>query len=177
MKYHTIISASPNLSGEYFIELIGGPENINFRDEEGYSPIEAAIMANNAEIAQAIIDTAGFDIEARNGAGFTPLNLAAQSSTDATILKLLLNNGASPNTEDDFGNTPMNWALQKHNWHDAVPDFGSVVKEKLSALLSKGAHVSGCYLDILSEQIYDGKDEIQQWLEQSLAGIALDFLE
>jgi len=169
MKYSYIFFDNPAITAAEFIEAIGGDANINSLDEEGILPIQAAISARNNLVAIGIINTEGFDVEAKNPSGFTALNSASQNSPDTYIMELLLAKGADVDTEDKWEGTPVFWAIQRHVWlFDLdLEDFRKLVSDKISLLLSYHSSVKKWHLETLQQQAYE-HTEIEQWFEQKL---------
>ena len=75
-----------------------------------YGDFEDAIRRGNQTEVKAFIDY-GFDVNhiynpAKEGCGYTPVQVAAQSKQPG-VLKMLLENGGNPNHADNIGNTPL----------------------------------------------------------------------
>lgn len=64
-----------------------------------------ACFENNIQITEYLIKK-GFDVNEKDNNGFTPLHACAEYNF-AELAELLLKNGAIPDTQDSFGNTPL----------------------------------------------------------------------
>jgi len=89
-------------------ELLAAGARVNGTDESGYTPLMGAI--NNRKIANAkILIDAGADVNARIPKnGDTPLTLPLYYKGDSSeAVKLLLANGADPNTRNSVGRSAL----------------------------------------------------------------------
>ena len=75
-------------------------------DWKEYTPLHIAAGFESAEIAKLLIDN-GADVNAKNGAGHTPLHATSRSIDTA---KLLIDNGADVNAKDNREETRLHWA-------------------------------------------------------------------
>ena len=104
--------------------------NVNYQDDEGFSPLKWAIQRENdnrlmkktddASVVIGMLLRAGVDANARGTLGETPLHVAAAWGVSEKIVQLLLDWGADPNAQDfDYGHqTPIEIARQAG--HDAI---------------------------------------------------------
>ena len=87
----------------------------NARDEDGWTPLHFAAVANpNPSVVETLLD-AGAAVNARSEAGWTPLHAAAWKNEPA-VLEALLAAGANPNVRSKDGRTPLHLAV----WNDAA---------------------------------------------------------
>jgi len=96
--------------------LIRGGANPNATDKNGVAPLHRAVRTRCAAAVQALI-AGGAKPDLRNGSGSTPLHLAVQNTgrggsgsdhaieQQRQIIRILLENGASPNAKDGNGKT------------------------------------------------------------------------
>lgn len=103
-------------------------EEINYRNEYGYTPLFLAICWGYVKIVRALIKK-GANLNRVNEKGETLLHEAVYRGS-LEIVKVLIKAGANVNAVDKYGETPL---------HDAV-DFGYLDIAKL--LLEKGANVN-----------------------------------
>ena len=57
-----------------------------------------------------LLEKNNLDLEQRDPDGNTPLNIAAQNGNDEVVLSLI-KQGASIDTQNDLGNTPLHFAI------------------------------------------------------------------
>ncbi len=108
--------------------LIAHGAEVDGRDEHGNTPLHAAVLRGDGELARLFI-THGADVNARNELGITPTQYAA-SAPDANLVSLLLESGADANVRDNDGDTPLHAATRRGH------------KEVVELLLSHGADVT-----------------------------------
>ena len=104
-----------------FVKLgIRNGANINFKGENGNTPIMIACANNHLDIIELLID-AGADINLQNDMGATPLWNAVYRGFE-NVVRILLNAGANPNAQDIDGNTPLLWiANSRADSKDSIP--------------------------------------------------------
>ncbi len=109
-------------------ELLAKGENVNVRDENGYTPLHEAARAGLTDMARLLI-AKGARVRDDGPGGLTPLHLAAEHGVTDTV-RLLLENGADVNVKAPDGRTPLyEAAAQGH-------------AETVRLLLRKGADVN-----------------------------------
>ena len=82
----------------------------------GDSVLHMAVRKGHAGITQLLLDKTGEQLlRAENAYGNTPLHLAA-SKNHTKILRLLIIYGADPESENKFGVTPRDMALEENNY-------------------------------------------------------------
>lgn len=80
---------------------------------KGFTALTFATALDRAEIAEMLI-AAGADVNARDGAGNTPLQWAAMSERgDARLVRSLIAAGADVNVKGAFGETAFTWAVKR----------------------------------------------------------------
>ena len=79
------------------------------RDEENFTPLMAASIANSAE-AVSVLLKAGAEVNTPDIAGLTPLIYAAGNNLDSRVCQALVEAGANVNQPDDDGFTPLMYA-------------------------------------------------------------------
>lgn len=81
-----------------------------------------------------LLHNAGFDLNARDSSGVTPLNKAADQM-DKAKMKALLDLGADPNIANDYGRRPLDTIMDNYTY--SYSDH----KDAIALLLAKGAEV------------------------------------
>lgn len=103
-------------------------------DHLGYTPLHAAISSNrNSEVIQTLIGQ-GCDIFTTNDAGESLLHTAAREGSPETV-EFLLNQGLSPELQDNDGNRPLHAAASGQN------SLKRDVTQVISLLLSRAANI------------------------------------
>ena len=102
--------------------------NPEARDENGWTPLQKAVILNqNPAVIEALLD-AGADLKARDKAGRTVLHFAAASNENPAVIAALLDAGANLEARDEDRRTPLHFAANS-NENPAV----------IAALLDAGA--------------------------------------
>ena len=83
-------------------------------DPEGYTMLHRAAQYSSNPAVLAVILDAGFDPNARDDNGWTPLLLAAFNDK-ALVSSVLVDAGARPNVRSSVGWTPLHYAVQNGN--------------------------------------------------------------
>ncbi|KAI1815275.1 ankyrin [Poronia punctata] len=94
--------------GEYEIakkRLSERPEDLNFADYAGNTPLQIASLHGHEDIVQLLIE-AGCNLDCRNGDKETPL-LDAVENGHLEVVKLLLKAGVNPRKADAAGHEPL----------------------------------------------------------------------
>ena len=81
---------------------------INHEDSNGNSFLTQAIIENNAQKVQLLIDL-GVDIHQKNYFGFTPIHQTIIRNADK-VFPVLIAAGANVNQKDSRGHAPLHWA-------------------------------------------------------------------
>jgi len=71
--------------------------------------LHSACVAQKSQVAIALIDKGGFDIDSKSSSGYTALLWTAIRG-DVETCSALLENGADVNTQDESGFSPLAWA-------------------------------------------------------------------
>ena len=133
--------------------LITKGADVNAKDEDGRTPldlanktetadllrkhggkhgtIEGAASGGDIEAVKEFLAT-GTDVNAKNFAGWTPLNFAA-SGGHKEIVELLITAGADVNAKDEDGDTPLDNAKYKPETADLLRKHGGKTGEELKA--------------------------------------------
>ena len=91
--------------------LNGNPDLVFSKDEQGATPLHAAALTGNGDVAELLLDHRA-DVNARTNNGSTPLHYAAEKGHQE-VAELLLTRGADVNAEGNDGSTPLHYAA----WH------------------------------------------------------------
>jgi ankyrin repeat protein len=116
---------------------------VNAKKDKGHTPLYAAILYQRKEVVELLI-TAGADVNADEGTGWTPLHIAAGLNADLgglsaeghkEIVELLIGAGADVNAIDDFSRTPLDTAIRrkKPETADLLRKHGGKTAEELKA--------------------------------------------
>ena len=96
------------------------------------TPLEMAVLANSAEVAQVLLDGGAYK-EAKNAGGRTPLHVAAEKGCEK-IVRLFLNTGLDIEAKDHQGKTPLYYAVTRSH------------VEAVKVLLKAGADINVSYV-------------------------------
>ncbi len=86
----------------------GGDVNTHANNSFKVAALHAALAGPTPDIARSLID-AGADVNARQQAGVTPLQEAANNG-NVDLIRLLVERGADPSAKDDQGQSAADWA-------------------------------------------------------------------
>jgi ankyrin repeat protein len=90
---------------EWIELLLANGADPNERDDKGNTPLHAAVLAGNEELARLFV-AHGTDVDARNASNLTALHYAARDGR-AELAALLLAQGADVDARDNDGDTPL----------------------------------------------------------------------
>ncbi|CAH3026592.1 unnamed protein product [Porites evermanni] len=91
------------------------PDLLNVVKEDGFSALHLASLNGHHSVVQCLVEARpGSDVNLRNGRQQTPLLLAVDKR-HVTIAKLLLDNGAEVNAQDDVGDSPLHVVVMYHS--------------------------------------------------------------
>lgn len=91
------------------------PDLLNVVKEDGFSALHLASLNGHHNVVQCLVEARpGSDVNLRNGRQQTPLLLAVDKR-HVTIAKLLLDNGAEVNAQDDVGDSPLHVVVMYHS--------------------------------------------------------------
>lgn len=116
--------------------LIEAGADANVRDEQGETPLHAAVRRQKDDALIAQLVAGGADVSARDALGNTPLHTAAWWGKDSAV-RTLLGLGAPVNARNTRGDTPLCVALQCET---AYPGCDYTLA-RVRALLEGGADV------------------------------------
>lgn len=109
---------------------------INSKDEDDCTPLHHAARFNHFEVTRWLVE-AKADLSAKAYNGFTPLHL----TSDKTIASLLIRNGANLSIRDNWGNTPLQMAVENTNQYagliEAILESGHPLDLKSALWLRK----------------------------------------
>jgi ankyrin repeat protein len=92
-------------------QLIASGIDVNAVDDEGFSPLHFAVQENHKDMVRTLLDY-GATVDIKDRYGNTPLMRALDScytamamdkSDPGAIIKILLQAGADPNSENNYG--------------------------------------------------------------------------
>ena len=92
-------------------QLIASGINVNALDDDGFSPLHFAVQENHKDMVRTLLDY-GATVDVKDRYGNTPLMRALDSCYAAmamdrpdpgAIIKMLLQAGADPNSENNYG--------------------------------------------------------------------------
>jgi cytohesin len=111
--------------------------DVNVKDRFGFTPLREAAWYGHKEIAELLLDK-GTDVNAKGGpVGRTPLHEAALRG-HKEIAELLIANGADVNAKDNYGATPLDWAIDDEI-ADLIRNHGGKTGEESTALIDAAA--------------------------------------
>lgn len=105
---------SPQKDAITIEKLLDLGADINATDENGNTALHIAVKYSQTETVKLLLKR-GANFEAVNGAGVTPLQMAAFTPNSSIIFQLLLENGASLYAVDRDGNTVLHTAAASDN--------------------------------------------------------------
>nr|XP_022342890.1 E3 ubiquitin-protein ligase MIB2-like isoform X2 [Crassostrea virginica] len=86
------------------------PNLVNAKKSDGYTALHIAAINDHADTANILILKGKAQVNAKNEQGLTPLHLAAHEGYDKMV-KILVENGADVNLQDNDGDIPLHLAL------------------------------------------------------------------
>jgi 26S proteasome non-ATPase regulatory subunit 10 len=95
--------------------LAANPKLANLRDPDERLPIHWAVSYNHLPIVQILVQTKGFDADAADGSGWTPLMMACSRKEADQIVDLLLSKDADVNAKNNNGQTALHFCASKGN--------------------------------------------------------------
>lgn len=121
---------------------------VSRRDDDDRLPLHWAASYNRLPIVELLSDVKGFDIDARDGAGWTALMMASSLKDGDEMVDLLLAKGADTTEKTNAGQTALHFASSKSNLDTArklVANKASArVKDKRGQLPLHRAAAVGC---------------------------------
>ncbi|KAI7377245.1 hypothetical protein KC328_g14506, partial [Hortaea werneckii] len=87
----------------------------NRRDDDDRLPIHWATSSNQLPIAEILADQKDFDVDAQDGAGWTPLMIAASLKDAEPLVDFLLSKGADVNAKTNNGQVALHFTASKSN--------------------------------------------------------------
>jgi ankyrin repeat protein len=101
--------------------LVKAGAKINATNDEGRTPLMAAVLGNQSEEVISSLLKCGADIRARDKNGMTALLLAAAENPNPQTISVLLKHGASVNDKDKDGVTALMKSI--HNRYDVIVEL------------------------------------------------------
>ena len=102
-----------SVSAEVSRLLLDKGNDVNAKDDRGYTALIDATMGKNASVVRLLVER-GADVNAKNQFGDTPL-LDAETWEDPTAVRILLDHGADVTMRDKDGKTPLQLAWEYKN--------------------------------------------------------------
>ncbi len=90
--------------------LVEGGVSVNAADEVGYTPVQAASSWRRMDVLKWLVDNGG-DVTARDEDGDTVLHI----TETADVADFLMSKGASPETKNNMGLTPLDVVVEEEN--------------------------------------------------------------
>ncbi|KAI7662561.1 hypothetical protein KC318_g8805 [Hortaea werneckii] len=87
----------------------------NRRDDDDRLPIHWATSSNQLPIVEILADQKDFDVDAQDGAGWTPLMIAASLKDAEPLVDFLLSKGADVNAKTNNGQVALHFTASKSN--------------------------------------------------------------
>lgn len=113
------------------ISLLEKDTEVNAKDKSGRTALHHAVINKNFEICKVFIAYKA-DVNAQDQALFTPLHFAVQEYDALDITELLVQNGATIDAQNIYGNTPLWIAVFESRGHG----------EMIKLLLQAGADIN-----------------------------------
>ncbi|KAF2145702.1 uncharacterized protein K452DRAFT_324600 [Aplosporella prunicola CBS 121167] len=88
------------------------------RDDDDRLPLHWAVAYNRVPIVSVLVQSKGFDVDAQDGSGWTPLMMAASLKESDELVDLLLSRGADVNmktTDTVHHQTALHFTASKNN--------------------------------------------------------------
>lgn len=95
--------------------LNADPKLVSRRDDDDRLPLHWAASYNRIPIVELLSEQRGFEIDARDGAGWTALMMAASLKDGDTLVDLLLAKSADVDEKANNGQTALHFAASKSN--------------------------------------------------------------
>ena len=121
---NTLLKAADKGDLEQVNSILAGPNDVNQKDQRGYTALMAAAAKGHLQVMEAVIER-GAEINTQSNSGDTALHLAT-SGGYVTAVRLLLDKGANPNLRDQRGLTALEIARNSEN-----TDIYNAIERKL----------------------------------------------
>lgn len=131
------------------------PELVNSKDSLGNTPLHLTAEHNQPE-AMALLLANGAEVDALNGYGEAPLNLAMRSYGHTETLRLLIRYGANLNRIDKYDTMPLAYAMQRAR---STAEWDTVRMFLLNGA-NPDTYTDKLHHTVLFSAIYAGKPEI-----------------
>lgn len=114
---YALMNAILNCELDHVSALIRGGADVNFVDAFGDSAMRLAVRMGLDQVADWLIQAGASLEERRHWESLRPraeLNAAIRQGDQKSVVRLL-DFGCDPNTPDDWGGTPLHWALDENH--------------------------------------------------------------
>jgi ankyrin repeat protein len=126
-----LVVAARNSTVEIGLTIIRHGADINKTGYNGYTPLIAAVDAQNDDFAILLLEQEGIDVNAQTSIGTTALRKAVSFNFyDINIIEMLLESGADPNIADADGYTPLDSSLINLGKFELLLKFGADINHR-----------------------------------------------
>ena len=89
--------------------------NVNKKDAHGFTALHRAVINNNSQMLEILLQSPDLDINITNDAGETPLYYAAKFGKSSIVFRLLVTPGIDINRKANNNQTPLDIARKQKN--------------------------------------------------------------
>ncbi|XP_075218628.1 uncharacterized protein LOC142323194 [Lycorma delicatula] len=133
----TYALAKQSRSKDLLQELIDNGADVNSVDLDGYTPLLLALKNNCSVDCIILLIENNADVNKSSKCRYTtPLLMAMELRRDKEIVLALINNGADVNVVDEYGMSPLMYAISHNDYKDIIEH-----------LITKGGNINRHYFD------------------------------